>query len=270
MPFVKGQSGNPAGRPVGSRNKFTSEMQDALDEKGRLLIQRVLELAGDGNNGAMRQCLDRLMGKHRASAVALPTPDSPDYVINALTEIHRALGAGEIASDEAARLVDLVGRTARVLAMKAVAEIDFAERLARIEEAVVALLKAGTPARQHSDLTPSEEAAGPAPEVKSEGVIDNNNAKTIAAAPQSAEPAGTAPAEPPPVATNQENISPATVAALDEAVRTTLPRRRESVKQRLMNSVSPTALLVGNVTEKVLAGETAPVMPPEAPSVRAA
>src|ERR1700756_881671 len=124
MPFTKGQSGNPAGRPVGSRNKFTCEMQEALEESGLSLIRRLLELAGDGNTGAMRQCLDRLMGKHRPSAVALPAPDSPNYVMTALTEIHRALGAGEIASDEAARLIDLVGRTARVLAMKAVAEID--------------------------------------------------------------------------------------------------------------------------------------------------
>src|SRR5215468_4865852 len=127
MPFVKGQSGNPAGRPVGPRNKFTSEMHDALEECGLPLIQRLMELAGEGNTGAMRQCLDRLMGRHRPCAVQLPAPDSPSYVLDALIEIHRALGAGEIATDEASRLVDLVGRTARVLAAKVVAEVDFAK-----------------------------------------------------------------------------------------------------------------------------------------------
>src|SRR5262249_10693790 len=105
MPFGKGQSGNPAWRPVGSRNKFTREMQDGLEEAGPLLVQRLLELAGEGNMGAMRQCLDRLMGKQRPSAVQLPALDSPNYVMEALTEIHRALGAGEIATDEASRLV---------------------------------------------------------------------------------------------------------------------------------------------------------------------
>src|SRR5262249_18481572 len=191
MPFVKGQSGNPAGRPVGSRNKFTSEMQDALEESGFPLVQRLLELAGQGNAGAMRQCLDRLMGKHPASSVALPGPDSPNYVMAALTEIHRALGAGEIASDEASRLVDFVGRTARVLAAKAVAEIDFAARLARVEEVLVAMLKADT-ARRAEEARRSEAAPATA-----EPSIDNNNAGAM---PRAAAP-GTPPPRPGPAQT---------------------------------------------------------------------
>ena len=268
MPFVKGQSGNPAGRPAGSRNKFTSDMQEALEESGLPLIQRLLELAGEGNTGAMRQCLDRLMGKHRASSVALPSPDSPNYVLAALSEIHRALGAGEIASDEASRLVDFVGRTARVLAAKVVAEIDFAERLARVEEALVLLLDAGRPAAGRPDSIPIGEAANPAPEVKSEGGIDNNNAETMAAGVTAATQA----ARPLPAARDHED--PRVAATLDRAVQAALadarPNRRNSVKDELMNSVSPSALMVGEVTEKVLAGETESVMPPLAPPARAA
>ena len=186
MPFVKGQSGNPAGRPAGSRNKFTAEMQEALEESGLPLIQRLFELAGDGNTGAMRQCLDRLMGKHKPSSVQLPAPDSPNYVVAALTEIHRALGAGEIASDEASRLVDFVGRTARVLASKAVAEIDFADRLARVEEILVALLKADT-ARNAREATASKAAA----QAIAEPVVENNNTQTT----EASAPAAPAPAQ---------------------------------------------------------------------------
>jgi hypothetical protein len=205
MPFVKGQSGNPAGRPAGSRNKFTAEMQEALEESGLPLIQRLLELAGDGNTGAMRQCLDRLMGKHKPSSVALPAPDAPNYVVAALTEIHRALGAGEIASDEASRLVDFVGRTARVLASKAMAEIDFADRLARVEEILVALLKADT-ARRAQQARPSEMAPASAPQPAAEPAIANNHAETMAPTPaEAAQPVATASAEPGVIENNNGN-----------------------------------------------------------------
>jgi Family of unknown function (DUF5681) len=228
MPFVKGQSGNPAGRPVGSRNKFTSEMHEALEEKGLLVIQRLLVLAAEGNTGAIRQCLDRLMGKHRPSAVQLPSPESPTYLMDALTEIHRALGAGEIASDEAARLVDFVGRTARVLASKAAAVIDFADRLERCEQILRALLDAARPAA--APAATSQEV----PEVVAELPIDNNNAETMA--PPAAEadtPAATATPEPAPI-DNNNGITMETAAALDEAIRASLPRRGERVKGQLL------------------------------------
>jgi hypothetical protein len=216
----------------------------------RKAVQRLLELAGEGNMGAMRQCLDRLMGKHRPSAVVLPAPDSPNYVMDALTEIHRALGAGEIAADEASRLVDFVGRTARVVASKVVAEIDFANRLARCEEALMLLLNAGRPRATH-------DAASAATQAAAEPTIDNNNAETMApAADQTAAPVAEASTETPAIDNNNE-ITMEVAAALDEAVRATLPRRRESVKARLMNSVSPSALLVDVDPRK-----TAPVMPP--------
>jgi Family of unknown function (DUF5681) len=240
MPFAKGHSGNPAGRPAGSRNKFTAEMQEALEESGLPLIQRLLELAGQGNAGAMRQCLDRLMGKHRPSPVALPAPDSPNYILEALGEIHRALGAGEIVSDEAVRLVDFVGRTARVLAAKAAAEIDLADRLARCEEALVLLLNAGRPASAQ-EATPS--AAAPAA-VTTEPAIINNNAETMTAS--SAEPAsaGAAPAKPPPVAKNDEE-------ALAHA--------------RPMSSTSAAARMGAAIPEKAM-----PAVPSEMPLASAA
>jgi hypothetical protein len=221
MPFVKGQSGNPAGRPVGSRNKFSQVMQGAFEQGGPILVQQLFELAGDGNPAAMRQCFDRLMGKHRPSAVELPSPESPTYIMDALTEIHRALGAGEIASDEASRLVDLVGRTARVLAAKAAAVIDFADRLERCEQALVTLFNAARAAAAPEPATPQAPA---------QPAIDNNNAKTMAAPVEAEARALTSAPKPAPI-DNNNGITMETAAALDAAVRATLPSGRDRAKE---------------------------------------
>jgi Family of unknown function (DUF5681) len=264
MPFVKGQSGNPAGRPVGSRNRFTREMDEALEQRGVPLIDAIVGHAHAANPTAMRLCFQRFAGKQRPCAFQLPPLETPDYTMAAVSEVQRALGAGEITSEEAARLVDVIGRIVRVLASTAAAEIDLADRLERVEE--VLQLNAGDSAVPQS--VPVEASS----EVKSEGVIVNNNAKTMApASGGAAKPvvrAPTLPPLPPPAPESKED--PRVAAALDAAVRATLPRRRESVKQLLMNSVSPSALLIGDITENVLAGKTKSVMPPLAPPARAA
>ena len=267
MPFVKGQSGNPAGRPVGSRNKFTREMDEALEQRGVPLIDAIVGHAHAANPTAMRLCFHRLTGKQRPCAFQLPPLETPGYTMAAVTEVQRALGAGEITSEEAARLVDVIGRIVRVLASTAAAEIDFDDRLDRCEDALGLLLNAGkSSTRPHSK--PADEVPERAPEVKSEGIIVNNNAKTMTPA---AKPAQLTRAPRPASAKNNED--PRVAAALDRAVPASLTDvhpRRASVNAQLMNTASPSALLVGEVTEKVLAGETESVMPPLAAPARAA
>jgi hypothetical protein len=213
-------------------------MQDALEEAAPKVVDVIVEHAIDANPAAMRLYLDRLMGKHRPSSVALPSPEAPDYTVAALKEIHRALGAGEIASDEAARLVDFVGRTARVLASKAAAEIDVAERLARCEEALLLLLNAGRPA---AASIPAEAAAPPAaPQPTAEPAIDINNAETM----------------PPPAVDGGRPI--AVVLAADLAAREGHKARvNGAAVDRLMDSTGPLADLAA------VAGKMPP-LPPDA------
>jgi len=241
MPFVKGQSGNPAGRPVGSRNKFTHDMQEALDKKGLPVIDMLVEHAIDANPAAMRLCIDRLMGRHRPCAVALPSPEAPDYTVTALAEIHRALGAGEIASDEASRLVDFVGRTARVLASKAAAEIDVAQRLARCEEALLLMLNAGRPAA--------------APEAMVKPAIDNNNAETVAPrCEDTGEPIAVVLANGGAAAGNSAatGAAPGDHSEAASAARAGPKRRMNGVAiERLMESTSPLAHVAGAMAGKV-------------------
>src|SRR5579864_4850674 len=59
--FVKGVSGNPAGRPPGSRNAATELAQALLDGEADALVRRCVGLALDGNPAAMKLCLERLV-----------------------------------------------------------------------------------------------------------------------------------------------------------------------------------------------------------------
>jgi hypothetical protein len=178
MPFVKGQSGNPAGRPVGSRNRFTREMREALEERGPDLIDRLAELAREANPAAMRLCYERLVptGKHRAVAVELPSPSSPNYTMEAIEAVHRALGEGGITIDEASRLLGFIERTTRILLLQAAPAADLDERITRCEEVLTKyLILLGAAPKVEGNA----ETASAAPEPAGvQPVIANNNAET--------------------------------------------------------------------------------------------
>jgi hypothetical protein len=252
MPFVKGQSGNPAGRPVGSRNRFTREMDEALEKKGVALIDAIVAHAHMANPAAMRLCLERLLpvGKHRPATIELPAAETPDYTMAALGEVQRALAAGEISTDEGTRLLGFVERVTRILAAKAVAEIDLADRLARCEEA---LGLAAPAAEAKTDAESAPETAGVAD-------IASNNAETMAATTKAGPPIAAAPTEAAPMVGNNEKTTTGALASADAR-----PRRQRSAVDRLMESTSPLAHVAGAMPTR-----TMPAMPPRVPLAGAA
>src|SRR5262249_48348891 len=54
MPFQKGQSGNPAGRPRGIVNRATALAQNLLSERAEGIARKVIELAEEGDMAAIR------------------------------------------------------------------------------------------------------------------------------------------------------------------------------------------------------------------------
>lgn len=71
--FQKGQSGNPAGRPKGSKNKATviseaiqGKLVGQLEKDAQAILLKTIEMAKDGDTTCIKLLMDRLMPAMRA------------------------------------------------------------------------------------------------------------------------------------------------------------------------------------------------------------
>ena len=131
-PFQQGQSGNPNGRPRGSRNRSTQALEAILDGEAEALTRRAIEMALEGDGPAMRMCLDRLMPvrKDRPITFSLPQIETAADLTKATRALMQGVADGEITPSEAAELSKLVDAH-----VKAIEAVDFATRLAALEQA---------------------------------------------------------------------------------------------------------------------------------------
>ena len=130
MPFEKGESGNPAGRPRGSRNRATLLMESLLADDAEAIGRKAIEMAKQGDMAAIRLCMDRLAPARKGEPVAfeLPPLDKPADSVVAAAEIVAAVAAGELTPSEAADLAKVIDVYVRAIATKA-----FDERLTKLE-----------------------------------------------------------------------------------------------------------------------------------------
>jgi hypothetical protein len=131
MQFQKGQSGNPAGRPRGARNKATLMLEQLLDDEAEAISRAAIEKAKAGDPTAMRVCMDRLLPKRRERTVefALPPLASVADACAAVGAVAAALAEGEITPGEAANVMKVIDGYAQTLGL---ALMD--ERISRLEQ----------------------------------------------------------------------------------------------------------------------------------------
>ena len=130
--FMKGYSGNPDGRPPGRRNKATEAAEVLLDGEVEALTRRAaVELALDGQIGALRLCLDRIIPPRRqwAQRFDLPPMRSIADLGNTMAAITNAAMEGTITTGQAAELARVVD-----IFVRAVETSDFERRLQQLEE----------------------------------------------------------------------------------------------------------------------------------------
>ena len=130
MPFQPGQSGNPAGKPKGSRNKTTLAMEALLDGEHEAITRKAIELAKDGDGLALRLCIERLLPPRRDRPVEfkLSKLETAADAATALSDILQAVAAGDLTPSEAEALGSLVAGFSRAIEIA-----DLEERVTRLE-----------------------------------------------------------------------------------------------------------------------------------------
>jgi hypothetical protein len=129
-PFRKGKSGNPDGRPKGSRNVTTVALETLLDGQAQALTQKAIDLALTGDMAALRLCLDRILPprKDRPLTFNFPAITNAAEAANTMSAILAAVASGEITPTEAAEIGKLVDSYVR-----AVEATELAARIERLE-----------------------------------------------------------------------------------------------------------------------------------------
>ncbi len=104
--FVPGQSGNPAGKLPGTRNRATL-LRAALDgEDGPAMARVIIDKAVAGDVVTARFCLDRLEPRPRSRAITIDLPEGA-RACDVLAAYDATVGAmmdGEITPDEAVQV----------------------------------------------------------------------------------------------------------------------------------------------------------------------
>jgi hypothetical protein len=130
IPFQKGESGNPAGRPRGTRNKVTILM--ACLKKGDLeeIMAKVIKAAKDGDLVAARLVVDVIFRSRRYEPVVceLPSIKTPDDVVVAMQKIADEVASGELTAEAAGDITRVFD-----LFLQAFAHVRLDQRIKHVE-----------------------------------------------------------------------------------------------------------------------------------------
>ena len=101
--FQPGKSGNPKGRPKGSRNKSTLAMEALLDGQSIEITQKCIEHALEGNSVALRLAMERILPPRKSRPIMLDLPETETVqdVLKAQDVVMQAVSLGDLTLDEA-------------------------------------------------------------------------------------------------------------------------------------------------------------------------
>lgn len=128
--FQPGKSGNPYGRPAGSRNKATLAIEALLDGEAEALTKTCIEKAMGGDMTALKLCMDRICPPRKDAPVAFKMPPVSNVSDAALVmrSVMEEVATGSISPSEAKAISELLECYRRLVEAS-----DFEHRLTALE-----------------------------------------------------------------------------------------------------------------------------------------
>jgi hypothetical protein len=137
--WAKGTSGNPAGRPLGSRNNSTLWFEQQLNDAREPITRKFIAQAKAGHPAAMRLYMDRMcpVPRERPIQVDLPKATDSQGIAAGFSALRAKLSEGLLTPTEADVITRVLESMARVI------DEDLQRRLERVEQAIERLQPTG-------------------------------------------------------------------------------------------------------------------------------
>lgn len=132
-PFAKGVSGNPAGRPQGSRNRSTALRDLISDDQSEAILNTMIKAAMEGNLTAARYLLDRVAPASHSQSIMIDLPpiETVEAGAQAIDATLKAVGQGDITLNEAKEMIELIKDR-----IKLIETVGFEQRLLKVEQEI--------------------------------------------------------------------------------------------------------------------------------------
>ena len=129
--WKKGQSGNPTGKKLGSRNKATQMVLAMMEGGAAEITQTVIDAAKAGDLAAARLVIERLAPpmRERPITLDLPATASAEGINAAQDAILQAVGVGDLLPNEGVTLSGIVENR-----RKALETLELEQRIIALEE----------------------------------------------------------------------------------------------------------------------------------------
>lgn len=130
MLWKPGQSGNPNGRAIGSKNHSTILAERLMSDDIESVCRSVVDAAKSGDVTATRLIIERVLPATRTRRIALDLPPvkTAADILNAQGRVVAAMSAGDISADEAMALSNVLDGH-----RKSIETVELEARIATLE-----------------------------------------------------------------------------------------------------------------------------------------